>query len=510
MEKSLEETNKFKIYKRIDFTIILLAYLMLAIPIIMLLFFWFKIYISIPCIILLILGLILTIKKLKYKSVEEYKKIFNGKKIICIIILIVLLNILSGAAGVFYQNWDYRGRNAILHDLIEYNWPVKYDYSDLEYEANKIGNEKGFLSYYFAYWLPGAAVGKIFGFKAANLFLLLWQTIGTCIFFYLVCRKLNNVKIKYFIIFICFGGLDIITRFIMNLWNGESIELLGAAHIDTANGMFCMSTFITQLFWVFNQSLPAWIATMLVVNNKSYGNLGVHVALLLPFSPFPCLGLILLSIAIILFGYELDKIIDINRLKETFSIQNIISVISVIPIGLLFLQNSSEKGSVFIRAWQNGNLTHILIGYLLFILLEFGIYSIIITKQNRKKVLLYFALFAILPTFYLGGGLDLGNRATIPILILLYIEILKFADNENISKRRLIILYVILAIAACTNFNEFYRSITNTMQKWKEHKILDYNDTYLTFGEFENKECDAFIKNFVAPEKDNFFKKILK
>lgn len=510
MEKHIDEANKLNFYKRIDFIMILCAYLMLAVPIIMLLLFWFKLYISIPCILLLIGALILTIKKLKYKSLEEYKSIFNTKKIIYMLILVIGLNILSGAGGIFYQNWDYRGRNAILHDLIDYDWPVKYDYSELEYEANKIGTEKGFLSYYFAYWLPGAAVGKLLGFTAANLFLLLWQTLGTCLFFYLVCRKLNNIKIKYFVIFICFGGLDIITRFIMNVWTGESLELIGISHIDTANGMFCMSTFITQLFWVFNQSLPAWIATMLVVNNKSYGNLGVHVALLLPFSPFPCLGLILLSIAIILFGYELDKIIDIKRLKETFSVQNIISVISVIPIGLLFLQNSSEKGSVFVRAVQNGNLTHILIGYLLFIILEFGIYSIILTKQNRKKVLLYFALFAILPTFYLGGGLDLGNRATIPILILLYIEILKFVDNDKIAKGRLIALYIILAIAACTNINEFYRSITNTIQKWKEHKILEYNDTYLTFGEFENKECDAFIKNFVAPDKDNYFKKILK
>ena len=63
--------------------------------------------------------------------------------------------------------------------------------------------------------------------------------------------------------------------------------------------------------------------------------------------------------------------------------------------------------------------------YLLFVILEFGIYSIIINKENKKRILAYFALFAIVPTFYLGKGLDLGNRATIPILILLYLEISK-------------------------------------------------------------------------------------
>ena len=88
---------------------------------------------------------------------------------------------------------------------------------------------------------------------------------------------MNKVKIKYFLVFICFGGLDIITKFIINMWSGQGGEILGATHIDTANGMFCMSTFVTQLFWVFNQSLPAWLITMLLVNDKSYENLGLMI-----------------------------------------------------------------------------------------------------------------------------------------------------------------------------------------------------------------------------------------
>lgn len=296
----------------------------------------------------------------------------------------------------------------------------------------------------------------------------------------------------------------------MNIWNGESISLIGANHIDTANGMFCMSTFITQLFWVFNQSVPAWIVTMLFANDESYKNLGVYVALILPFSPFPCLGLILLCFVAIIFGFDLKSKINLNRIKELFSIQNITMVLSVIPIGLLFLQNSSEKGSVFLRAYNNGNLSRIIIGYLLFLLLEFGIYSIIINKENRRRVLTYFILLAILPTFYLGGGLDLGNRATIPILVLLYVEVLRFIEGGNYKKWRLVVLTIILMISFITNFNEFYRSITATMENWKMHRFITYNDSYETFGAFENKECDAFIKNFIAPSNNNYFEKILR
>ena len=35
---------------------------------------------------------------------------------------------------------------------------------------------------------------------------------------------MNKVKIKYFLVFICFGGLDIITKFIINMWSGQGGE----------------------------------------------------------------------------------------------------------------------------------------------------------------------------------------------------------------------------------------------------------------------------------------------
>ena len=259
MESKINDDKILKKYKKIDLTLIICTYMMLAIPMAMLLIFWFKWYISVPCFFCLTIALILVIRKIKYKTLDEYKQIFNIKKIAIIMLGLLIFNILSGAGGLFYQNWDYRYRNTVLHDLIDKDWPVKYDYSSMEYEKAQIGTEKGFLSYYFTYWLPGATVGKLLGFEAANMFLLLWQFLGTTLFFYLVYRKMNKVKIKYFLVFICFGGLDIITKFIINMWSGQGGEILGATHIDTANGMFCMSTFVTQLFWVFNQSLPAWL-----------------------------------------------------------------------------------------------------------------------------------------------------------------------------------------------------------------------------------------------------------
>ena len=48
------------------------------------------------------------------------------------------------------------------------------------------------------------------------------------------------------------------------------------------------------------------------------------------------------------------------------------------------------------------------------------------------------------------------------------------------------------------------------MENWRNNKFISFNDTYITFNQFENKECEKLIKNFVSPDKDNYFSKILR
>ena len=119
MESKINDDKILKKYKKIDLTLIICTYMMLAIPIAMLLIFWFKWYISVPCFFCLTIALILVIRKIKYKTLDEYKQIFNIKKIAIIMLGLLIFNILSGAGGLFYQNWDYRYRNTVLHDLID-------------------------------------------------------------------------------------------------------------------------------------------------------------------------------------------------------------------------------------------------------------------------------------------------------------------------------------------------------------------------------------------------------
>lgn len=485
--------------KKIDKKIFIISLLYLVLPIILQLFFWYNRFVSVPLIILLIVATVIVIKKYDYLEDKSFKKIFNKKKMLIFVILIIILNLLSGAGGFFPQNWDYHGRNAIFHDLINHSWPIYYDYSNLSYESGIFGNT-GIFNYYFAFWLPGALVGKVFGFKIASIFMLLWQTLGVTLFFYYVIRFMKSVKTRYFWIFIAFGGLNVIGHIVVNYMNGLPINPIGTTHIDTSMGVFCMSSFITQLFWVFNQSIPAWLLVILFLQDKDYKKCGYYFALLVPFGPFPMLGFLYLIFCYIIFGKKLNSIINIDRIKELLTVPNFFGCISVLPVVFMYTLNESKKGIWFVDAYRNGTLGGSLINYCLFVLLEFLVYIVIVNKKNFKHVIMCFVFFAVAPLFYIGGA-DLGNRSTIPLLIVLYLLVVQFIDKIDKNDKKLFFrqkcLMVILVVAFMTNFNEIYRSVKYKYVNFKSHQS-NFSDAYQTFDNFEDKECSLFITNFVA------------
>ena len=111
-----------------------------------------------------------------------------------------------------------------------------------------------------------------------------------------------------------------------------------------------------------------------------------------------------------------------------------------------------------------------------------------------------FLFFAIAPLFYIGGS-DLGNRATIPLLIVMYLLVCEFLNKLDKKNKKVYILQrcliVILLVASVTNFNEIYRSLKYEVVNYKAN-ISNYADAYQSFSTFENKECSLFITNFVV------------
>ena len=115
---------------------------------------------------------------------------------------------------------------------------------------------------------------------------------------------------------------------------------------------------------------------------------------------------------------------------------------------------------------------------------------------------LIFVFFTIMPLFYIGGA-DLGNRATITLLVVLYLLVCDRLNNmDKVNKKEMLIqriTIVILVIASVTNFNEIYRALKNEVLYHKNHQS-NFADSYKTFTTFENKECASFITNFVVKD----------
>ena len=305
------ENNWLNFYKKVDKTILLLIYIFLMIPILIWLWFWFKVYVAIPCMLAAIYGLVIFYKSIQTRTLEEYKKIFNIKVITLSLVMILGLNIISGAGGLMFQNWDYNSRNALLHDMVNHKWPVKYDFEADSKEAKFIGSERGLLSYYLAWFLPAAAVGKISkSYTVASLFLFFYLYFGVVAICYLIFRFFKKASLKILLILIAITGVDFLAYFFDRLLIRGSFEFPNMInYIDTPLQMFSFHGFFTYWFWVFHQAIPIWIVTMLLMNNKNIKLFGLYLSLAVAFAPLPTVGLLLIMIR--------ELIIDVR--KEGFS-----------------------------------------------------------------------------------------------------------------------------------------------------------------------------------------------
>ena len=194
----------------------------------------------------------------------------------------------SGIGGFGFQNLDFLARNAVFHDLINYPWPVIYDFSADSTLKEMFGNT-GALVYYFAYWLPSALVGKLLGWKIANFVLFIWTLVGVSLCILLITRYIGKASILIVLAFVFFSGLDIVGEIMVymrefiphaytgiyfpsaNYWGFYLRYTLNNYHLEMWNSgdgfsFLNYNSHTVQFFWVFNQSIPAWLVTLLLLN----------------------------------------------------------------------------------------------------------------------------------------------------------------------------------------------------------------------------------------------------
>lgn len=455
---------------------LLLGLSYLSLPFLIFAFSFLKLYLGIP----LGIFLVYCIYKAAKESEELYQLRLTQNQCVVLAILSLALCYLSGIGAFYSQTGDYLVKNALLRDLCNTSWPM---YIDLEKEPlavqNIIGHDKVAFVYYLFFYLPAALVGKCFGLLAARLTFLLWSSLGLyLVLLYTVSYVSKGEKIDrktlflMMALFLCFGGLDALGA-IRKLHEFSVKEILIQWPIFSFCETWCLPFFrlwggnIHDLAFVFNQCIPAWLLTVLILRRDNNKSMFLVYSFSLLYTPWAAIGLF----PIVIYLWLLDankKWYSWRYIKETLNVRNV-----VFPLLLLFVVGSyytSNSQSVGTKGWffEFMSIGQFLVYYPLFLLVEIGLYAVLLREQIKYIPILQvsFMVLLALPFYHITPGNDLLMRASIPALFVIYVYWSKWAIDNFVSRK-----FLIVAVMLVTSVSAIQQTLVPMHLIAKEHKL---------------------------------------
>ncbi len=331
--------------------------------------------------------------------------------------------LIGGIGGYGYQTSDWIKHEALLKDLIELPWPVVYEYYTLPVAQ----------VYYTALYLPVAALGKLLGWQAANAALYAWALIGVllaALWFSFLLRKFNGWVLA---LFIFFAGLDWVGLLILSAPNWQpAIAERWLEVEDWVSLILQYDSMSNMLFWAPQHAIAGWLAgamTFYLITRRVVRVTLVPLALTGLWSPFVAIGLLPLLL------------IDwITQPKPWRHLSNYLLGPNLAALALLALTAFYYSAKVgLISPMLEGSLPH---GFLLsdppidlatrlgqlllFMLMEFGLYALLLAPtlrteppMIRRMAVAVLVTLLVLPLYSVGLNNDLALRASIPALFLL-------------------------------------------------------------------------------------------
>lgn len=239
----------------------------------------------------------------KNRSKQE-NDIVIGKSVALLVLAgIVVWLTASGIGGFCKQSGDWHKHNAILHDLINYNWPVQYSLPE---------GGRGLLSYYIVSYLFPALVGKVSGFRWAEFAMLFQSIVGVCIVWLYLCHFLkmelgnNRKQLFLFGLLIVFGGAVLAGKMVYGYFQPEDVS--DSFHWFSNQIRIQYSGHIVLMRWVFPQTIVPWLAVMLFLENPDKIEDFVWIGLpVFMYSCFAFTGLLPLYIGMAVYRFIKEK-----------------------------------------------------------------------------------------------------------------------------------------------------------------------------------------------------------
>jgi hypothetical protein len=479
-----------------------ITYLYLTLPFMIFCMGWLRLPIAIPVTTLVLWALWRLFKQVSSSQFPIPREV--SRLPIYLLLITGIWVFLSGVGGYAFQNWDHHWRNAVLRDLITYDWPVVYSAPDR-------GPLK-MLAYYVGYWLPSALVGKAFGWKAANFFLFLWTWLGVFLVTLHLSLKLKASLIKVAFLLILFSGMDALGPLLFasdypTLW--PPIQ-----HLEIWAGNLQYSSFTTQLFWVFNQAVPAWLCIVLILDNNVVARAEfsrpkqsptqeeiasdeeqehprndmrlVIWALCFFFAPLPSIGLLPYLLI------EWFKKVNIKTLIKNVHFDLLFASALIVIISYLFFSSNTAAQE---REFQSLAIKD----FLTFFLLEGGILWLLLVPQfwrDPRWAVTGVLLFAM-PFIQFGSGRDFVMRASIAPLFYLMLMVGETIFQKTTNRILLFTFYFLLLFSSLTPLYEINRSVYRSYQYYFIPNESDCG------CEAKSSEPVTHLEQGVAPEAEH-------
>lgn len=412
-----------------------------------------------------------------------------------IIFLAAVWCFLAGQGGFVHQTSDHRIRNMIITDLTLRPWPVTYHDGD------------NMLSYYIAYWMAPCGIGRgvflltgneVLSLHFSNVCLLLQSTIGVALTL-LLTVMITQTKGKAYpilavLIFIFFSGLDTIGVALGDQYTRDIA--MTTDHLEWWGLYFQFSSNSTLLYWVYNQTVTIWPLMLCLMNEKRLKDFAFLAVLAFPYGPFPFVGMVIFCLmrAVGVLSAAAKSGTLRKELQVMLSPQNFLTVLSIAPVFILYFTAngmvSNHTGNTEVTtSFRLHDAVTTTAGtsefwyfwgkYLLFILLEFGIYTAILLVKTKKRGLLLAnaVALAVIPLFQLGTSGDFGMRVSIPGLLYICIMMIRLIISEmpekgevhsldDFARKRtaLMLSCFALIIGSATPFCEITREILFTYE----------------------------------------------
>jgi len=443
-----------------------IAYVYLLIPTVIFSIGWLNFYTAIIFSLIVIAALVSIWKR----EISPEVAFFGKRDWILALLMLLLWMFLSGLGGYSFQNWDHHSRNAVFRDLIDYPWPVRY-HIDSDLAAHFTSASDVILSYYFGFWLPASLFGKLAGWNAANLFLFIWGLAGVALAIILSSFRIKLSLIKTTLLVTFFSGMDIVGVWLLQFVPTYSYPGIWPPiqHLEWWVGSLQYPSFTTDLFWTYNQFIPALIVMSLFVNLQNSRSAVFLVGLCFFFAPLPALGLLPF-----IAGKIINEFVSAWRIERTsmlihlrkylFTYENLAGVF----IGMLSLVFYSTNLAVQSKAF--GPTVPFAL-YMMFLMLEGFLIWFLLLPMYAKDWSWYLigAILIIAPFVRLGDSWDFMMRTTLPSLYLLLIGCGIFLTKSKRFNIRIAFVLLLLTLGALTPIYELNRSMVRMDRYYGYH-----------------------------------------